>query len=51
MSHEAAGKGIFMTTSDFTEEAKKFATDHNNKLFLINGEKFVAMLLKLPALS
>ena len=51
MSHEAAGKGIFMTTSDFTDEAKKFATDHNNKLFLINGEKFVAMLLKLPALS
>ena len=51
MSHEAAGKGIFMTTSDFTEEAKKFATDHNNKLFLINGEKFVSMLLKLPALS
>lgn len=51
MSHEAAGKGIFMTTSDFTQEAKQFATDHNNKLFLINGEKFVSMLLKLPALS
>lgn len=51
MSHEAAGKGIFMTTSDFTQEAKQFATVHNNKLFLINGEKFVSMLLKLPVLS
>ncbi|MBC7698535.1 MAG: restriction endonuclease [Bacteroidia bacterium] len=51
MSHEAAAKGIFMTTSDFTNEAKQFAADHNNKLFLINGEKFVSMILKLPKLT
>lgn len=51
ISHEAVGKGILMTTSDFTEESKQFATDHNNKLFLINGEKFVSMLLKLPESS
>lgn len=51
MSHEGAAKGIFMTTSDFTNEAKQFAADHNNKLFLINGEKFVSMILKLPKLT
>lgn len=51
MAHEEAGKGIFMTTSDFTSEAKKFATDNNNKLFLINGEKFVSMILKLPEIK
>lgn len=48
MSHEAAGKGIFMTTSVFTAEAKLFAAEHSNKLFLIDGEKFVSMILKLP---
>lgn len=48
MNHEEAGKGIFMTTSDFTVEAKQFAEDHSNRLFLINGEKFLSMILKLP---
>lgn len=48
MSHEAAGKGIFMTTSNFTAEAKQFAAEHSNKLFLIDGERFVSMILKLP---
>lgn len=48
MSHEAVGKGIFMTTSDFSSEAKQFATEHSNKLFLIDGEKFVSMINKLP---
>lgn len=48
IAHEAADKGIFMTTSDFTVEAKQFASEHSNKLFLIDGEKFLSMILKLP---
>lgn len=48
MAHESAGKGIFMATSRFTEDAIKFAAEHSNKLFLVDGEKFLSMLLKLP---
>jgi len=48
MAHESAGKGIFMTTSTFSEDAKQFATEHSDKLFLIDGQKFISMILKLP---
>lgn len=48
MAHESAGKGIFMTTSTFSEDAKQFAAEHNDKLFLIDGQKFISMILKLP---
>lgn len=48
MAHESAGKGIFMATSGYTEEARQFAAEHKDKLFLIDGEKFLAMLSKLP---
>jgi restriction system protein len=48
MAHESAGKGIFMATSGFTGEAKQFAAEHQDKLFLIDGERFLSMLLKLP---
>jgi restriction system protein len=48
MAHESAGKGIFMTTSTFSDEGKQFAVEHKDKLFLIDGEKFLSMLLKLP---
>lgn len=48
MAHETAGKGIFMTTSTFSEDAKQFATEHSDKLFLIDGQKFISMILKLP---
>jgi restriction system protein len=48
MTHESAGKGIFMTTSTFTEDAKKFAADHSDKLFLIDGQRFIAMIEMLP---
>lgn len=48
MAHESAGKGIFMATSGFTEEARQFAAEHGDKLFLIDGEKFLSMLSKLP---
>ncbi|HXU93178.1 MAG TPA: restriction endonuclease [Gallionella sp.] len=48
MAHESAGKGIFMATSGFTGDAKQFAAEHQDKLFLIDGEKFLTMLSKLP---
>ncbi len=48
MAHESAGKGIFMATSGFTAEARQFAAEHKDKLFLIDGEKFLSMLAKLP---
>lgn len=48
MAHESAGKGIFMTTSTFTDDAKKFASEHSNKLFLIDGQKFISMIGNLP---
>lgn len=48
MAHESAGKGIFMTSSSFSADAKQFAEDHRDKLFLIDGEKFISMILKLP---
>ena len=46
--HESAGKGIFMTTRTFTDDAKKFASEHSNKLFLIDGQKFISMIGNLP---
>jgi restriction system protein len=49
MAHEAAGKGIFMTTDGFTKEAVRFAEEHSDKLFLVDGSKFLSMILKLPA--
>lgn len=48
MAHESAGKGIFMTTSKFSSDAKQFAEEHKDKLFLIDGEKLLSMLLILP---
>lgn len=48
MAHESAGKGIFMATSWFSDDAKQFAEEHKDKLFLIDGEKFLLMLSKLP---
>jgi restriction system protein len=41
-------KGIFMTTSWFSDDAKKFAAEHKDKLFLIDGELFLTMLSNLP---
>jgi restriction system protein len=44
MAHESAGQGIFMTTSIFSEDAKKFAIDHADKLFLVDGKRFLVMI-------
>lgn len=48
MAHESAGKGIFLTTSTFSNEAKEFAAGHNDKLFLIDGQRFISMIEMLP---
>lgn len=51
MAHESAGKGLFITTSTFSLEAIRFANDHSEKLFLIDGDQFYKLLLKLPETS
>ena len=48
MAHEAAGKGIYLTASTFSDEAKQFAEEHKEKIFLIDGQRFISMLSKLP---
>ena len=43
-----ADKGIFITTGDFTRDAKKEATREGTKIIdLVNGEKLVEMLNEL----
>ncbi|HSR01882.1 MAG TPA: restriction endonuclease [Methylophilaceae bacterium] len=49
LTHEEVAKGFFMTSGDFTAEAKK--TAKANKINLINGEMFLTMILRLPELS
>lgn len=48
MAHESAPKGIFMTTSAFTKDAITFASEHSQKIFLIDGAKFISMIKVLP---
>lgn len=51
MAHESAGKGLFITTSSFSSEAIRFANEHSEKLFLIDGDQFFRLLMKLPDTS
>jgi len=37
-----------MATSTFSDDAQQFAKAHNDKLFLIDGAKFVSLLSALP---
>lgn len=48
MAHESAGKGIYLTASTFTADAKQFAEEHKEKIFLIDGQRFINMISKLP---
>ena len=48
MVHLAAPKAIFMTTSSFSDDAVAFASEQGNKLFLIDGQKFISMIGGLP---
>lgn len=49
LTHEKVPKGFLMTSGDFTDEAKAFAKA--NKINLITGEMFLAMILRLPEVS
>ncbi len=49
LTHEKVAKGFFMTSGDFTVEAKN--TAKANKINLINGEMFLSMILRLPEVS
>lgn len=46
MAHEKVEKAFFMAPNGFTNEAKAFATD--NRIVLIDGHLFLAMLQRLP---
>jgi restriction system protein len=46
--NEIAGKGMFITSGSFSEDARKYGLEHQRKMFLIDGEKFLYMLKKLP---
>lgn len=45
MTHQKIGKGIFITTADYTNEAVQFAKA--NPIDLVNGPKFLGMIRKL----
>lgn len=48
MIHQSAPKGIFMTTSRFSDDAIAFAQGQGDRLFLIDGQKFISMITALP---
>ena len=41
-------RGVFITTSDFTHDAKAFAEGKAPKLQLSSGERFISLIKKLP---
>jgi len=49
MAHEKVEKAFFMAPNGFTDEARSFATE--NRITLLDGKLFLAMLLRLPEAS
>lgn len=47
MVHEKVAKSFFMTSGNYSDEAKAFAAP--NRITLIDGALFLAMLKRLPA--
>lgn len=41
LTDKKSNRGVFITTSDFTDDAKKFAQGSGSKLILVNGKKLV----------
>lgn len=41
-----AHKGVFITTSDFSKEARDFVKDSGSNISLINGEKLVSLMIE-----
>lgn len=46
LSIQKAGKGIFVTTSAFTDQAIRTARDLGNKIVLIDGNKFANLMIQ-----
>jgi restriction system protein len=46
MTHEKIGKAFFMTSGNYTEEARKIA--QSNRITLIDGEMLLTMIKRLP---
>ena len=41
LTDKKSGKGVFITTSDFTDDAEKFAKSSGSQIILVNGKKLV----------
>jgi len=46
LAGKRAKKGIFITTSWFTDEAEKYATNIESKVVLINGERLAQLMIE-----
>lgn len=46
LEQENIDKGIFITTSDFTKDAKETLNKTNNNIILIKGEKLVSLMIE-----
>ena len=46
LTGEGATMGVFVTTSDFSKEAKDFVTRVQHRIVLINGQRFADLMLK-----
>ena len=45
LTGQRAKKGVFITTSHFTKEAKEFASQMDTKIVLIDGEKLAQYMI------
>lgn len=46
LSAKKSSKGIFITTSDFTKEAKDYATNLSHTIVLINGKQLAKLMIE-----
>lgn len=46
LSAKKSNKGIFITTSDFTKEAKKYAGNLSHTIILINGKELTKLMIE-----
>ena len=46
LSAKNSSKGIFITTSDFTKEAKDYATNLSHTIILINGKQLAKLMIE-----
>ncbi len=46
LSAKKSNKGIFITTSDFTKEAREYATNLSHTIILINGKDLTKLMIE-----